>query len=103
MGKTLILLGILLIVIGTFFTLGGKIPWLGRLPGDIVVHKKNFTLYFPVTTCILLSIILSVILFLLFKHKAADILCLVGAAPVYRAMPQHIGSGEQGWSLFPVF
>ena len=67
MGKTLIIIGAALIVIGVFFALGGRIPWFGRLPGDIIVQKKNFSFYFPVTTCILISIILSAIVFLFFR------------------------------------
>lgn len=63
-GKTLIFVGIVLIIIGIFFTLGNKIPHFGRLPGDIMVKKENFTLYFPITTSILISIVISIILFL---------------------------------------
>lgn len=76
-GKGLIVFGILLIILGVFFTLGGKIPWFGfahhkwfgRLPGDIIIHKKNVTFYFPVITCILISIVLSLVFFLFFKHR----------------------------------
>ena len=64
MGRSLIIIGVVFIAVGLFFTLGGKIPWLGRLPGDIAVTKKNFTFYFPITTCILISIVLSFIFFL---------------------------------------
>ena len=63
-GKSLIFVGILLIIIGIFFILGNKIPHFGRLPGDIMVKKENFSLYFPITTCILISIVISIILFL---------------------------------------
>jgi len=66
-GKSLILLGIILIVIGFFFMAGGKISWLGRLPGDIIINKKNFTFYFPITTSIIISIIISSLLFFIFK------------------------------------
>jgi hypothetical protein len=62
--KTLILFGVLLIVLGLLFSLGPKIPWLGRLPGDIYVNRGNFTFYFPITTCILLSLIISLVLYL---------------------------------------
>ena len=68
-GKSLITVGILLIAIGIFFTLGGKISWFGRLPGDIIIHKKNFTFYFPIATSVLISIILFLIFFLFFRHK----------------------------------
>lgn len=63
-GKTLIIFGIILIGLGIFLTFANKIPFLGRLPGDIYIQKKSFTFYFPVATSILLSIILSVIFWL---------------------------------------
>jgi hypothetical protein len=65
MGKFLILAGFLLILLGVFFTFAGKISWLGKLPGDIYIQKKNCTFYFPLATGILISIILSLILWLL--------------------------------------
>ncbi|MDD3904916.1 MAG: DUF2905 domain-containing protein [Candidatus Omnitrophica bacterium] len=64
-GKMLILFGLLLVVLGVIFTLGGKLPWFGRLPGDIYIHKRNFTLFFPITTSVIISVILSIILILL--------------------------------------
>jgi len=66
LGKSLIIFGIIIIVIGIFFTFAGKIPWLGRLPGDIHIKRDNFTFYFPMATCIILSIFISLI-FWLFK------------------------------------
>jgi hypothetical protein len=62
--KTLIILGIILIGIGVLFALINKMPYIGKLPGDIYVQKKNFSLYFPLTTSILISIILSLIFWL---------------------------------------
>jgi hypothetical protein len=61
-GKLLMIGGALLFGLGAFFWLGGKIPGLGRLPGDIVIKRGNFTVYFPLATCILLSVVLSLIL-----------------------------------------
>jgi len=66
LGKSLIIFGIIIIVIGIFLTFAGKIPWLGRLPGDIHIKRDNFTFYFPMATCIILSIFISLI-FWLFK------------------------------------
>jgi len=66
LGKLLILLGIFIILIGLFLLIGEKIPWVGRLPGDMVIRKKNFTFYFPLTTSILISIILT-LLFWVFR------------------------------------
>lgn len=67
-GKMLIVFGIAAIVIGGILMLSGKIPWLGNLPGDILVRKKNFTFYFPLATCILLSILLTLIFWLVKKR-----------------------------------
>jgi len=63
-GKTLILFGIVLIAAGIFLQLAHRIPWLGKLPGDILIQKKNFTVYFPITTSIVISIILSLVFWL---------------------------------------
>jgi hypothetical protein len=66
LGKLLILLGVFIILIGLLLLIGEKIPWIGRLPGDIIIRKKNFTFYFPLATSILISIILT-LLFTLFR------------------------------------
>jgi hypothetical protein len=63
-GKALIIFGIILIGVGLLLTLFHKIPYLGKLPGDILIQKKNFTFYFPLATSILISIILSLIFWL---------------------------------------
>jgi len=64
LGKTLILFGMLLIGVGLFLTFFEKIPFLGKLPGDIYIQKKNFTFYFPFATSILISVILSLVFWL---------------------------------------
>jgi len=69
MGKLLIIMGIFLVVVGVAFIWGPKIPFLGKLPGDIYVRKGNFVFYFPVVTCILISLILTLILTLIFGRK----------------------------------
>jgi uncharacterized membrane protein YkgB len=66
LGKMLILLGVFIILIGLLLLVGEKIPWIGRLPGDIIIRKKNFTFYFPIVTSIIISIILT-LLFALFR------------------------------------
>lgn len=63
LGKTLIYLGLALVVIGIVVTLAGKTPWLGRLPGDISIERENFSFYFPLATCILISVIVSLVLY----------------------------------------
>lgn len=62
LGKTLIIFGICIIALGILLLFQNKLPWLGRLPGDILIQRKNATFYFPVTTSIILSILLSIIL-----------------------------------------
>ncbi|MBW1670632.1 MAG: DUF2905 domain-containing protein [Deltaproteobacteria bacterium] len=66
-GKILLILGILFVVIGLFLMLGPKIPFLGKLPGDFMVRRGNFTLYFPLATSIILSIVLTLIFFIFRK------------------------------------
>jgi uncharacterized protein HemY len=63
LGKTLIYLGLVLVVIGVVVTLAGKVTWLGRLPGDITIQRENFSFYFPLATCILISVIVSLVLY----------------------------------------
>ncbi len=61
-GKLFLISGIVLSVVGLIFLLGAKIPSLGRLPGDIFIKKGNVTFFFPIVTCILISIIVTLIL-----------------------------------------
>lgn len=64
LGKVFILIGVIIIAAGALLLLSGKLPWIGRLPGDILVQKKNFTFYFPLATGILVSIVLTLIFWL---------------------------------------
>ncbi len=66
-GRSLIIIGLIIAAIGALFSLAGKIPWLGRLPGDIYIKRENFTFYFPLATSIIVSVVLSFILWLLRK------------------------------------
>lgn len=61
-GKSLVIFGIALIIFGALLTFANKAPFLGKLPGDIYIQKKNFTFYFPLSTSLVLSIFLSLIL-----------------------------------------
>jgi Protein of unknown function (DUF2905) len=63
LGKTLVYLGLLLVLVGVVFMLAGKVPWFDHLPGDISIQKGRFTFYFPITTCIVISIIISLVLY----------------------------------------
>lgn len=64
LSRTLIAVGVLLIVLGILWQFISKIPGLGRLPGDILIKRENFTFYFPLATSILISVVLSLILYL---------------------------------------
>lgn len=65
LGKMLILLGAILVVTGLGLVFAGRIPWLGRLPGDVVIRRDDFVFVFPLATCLLVSAVLSLVLFLL--------------------------------------
>ena len=69
LGRLLIVFGLILIGIGAVLMIGPKIPWLGRLPGDIFIQREHSTFYFPLTTSILLSLLLSFIIWLLGKRR----------------------------------
>ncbi|MBW2109486.1 MAG: DUF2905 domain-containing protein [Deltaproteobacteria bacterium] len=66
-GKMLIVLGLVVTAVGILLVIAPKVPWLGRLPGDIAIKKEHFHFYFPLTTCIIISIILSVLFYLFRK------------------------------------
>lgn len=66
-GKILIFFGIVIVLLGALLLFFDKIPFIGKLPGDIYIKRKNFTFYFPIVTSILLSIIISLILYFLKK------------------------------------
>ncbi|HMK44711.1 MAG TPA: DUF2905 domain-containing protein [Dissulfurispiraceae bacterium] len=65
LGKTLLILGLVTALIGGLLMVSGKLPWLGKLPGDIVFERKNFTFYFPIATSIVISVVLSLIFWFL--------------------------------------
>lgn len=67
-GKQLIFFGFILIVLGAVFLFGGKLSFLGQLPGDISIKRENFSFYFPITTSIIVSIVLSLLFWLFQKH-----------------------------------
>ncbi len=66
-GRLLIVIGVALVVLGLILSYSGFFSWLrlGRLPGDILVKRENFQFYFPITTCILLSLILTLVVYLI--------------------------------------
>ena len=64
-GKFLVLLGLIVAALGGLLLISGKVPWIGKLPGDILIQRKNFTFYFPLATSILLSLILTLIFWII--------------------------------------
>ena len=69
LAKGLILLGAVLIAVGLVLLFFQKIPFLGKLPGDILIKRDNFTFYFPLATSIVVSLLISLILYLIGKFR----------------------------------
>ena len=65
--RLLIILGVVLILAGLLLTYGGRIPWLGKLPGDIRIERENISFYFPLASSLLVSLLLS-LLFWIFRR-----------------------------------
>lgn len=64
-GKLIVIAGIILIILGLLMIYGSKIPFLGRLPGDIHIKSGQFDLYLPITTCIIISLLLTILFYLI--------------------------------------
>jgi len=70
LGRTLLLIGAILIVVGAFLYFGGKLPFrLGRLPGDIVHRGQNSTFYFPLLSCLVVSVLITLILWIINQFR----------------------------------
>lgn len=70
LGRVLLVLGAMLVLVGGYFYFGGRLPFrLGRLPGDIVYEGKNTRLYFPIMTCVVLSVAFSFVLWLISRFR----------------------------------
>lgn len=67
-GKSLIIIGMIIVVAGLFITYGPRIPYLGKLPGDIYYRKDDFVFYFPLATSIVISVILSLVIYLISRR-----------------------------------
>ena len=64
-GRMLVVFGLLIALVGVALVLVGRVPWLGRLPGDIHIQRGNWTFYFPLATSLLLSVVLTLVLWIL--------------------------------------
>ena len=69
MGRALILLGVILTGFGLVLLVAPKIPWVGRLPGDILIQRERFSFYFPLASCLLASLLLSLLMWLVSRFR----------------------------------
>ena len=68
LGRTLVVLGTLLVLVGAALLLAPRIPWLGRLPGDSLIRREHVTFYFPIVTCLVVSVVLTLLLNLFWRR-----------------------------------
>ena len=68
MGRMLVLLGGIVVVVGLVMMLAPHAPWLGRLPGDILIQRERFTFAFPIVTCLVVSLVLTLLMNLFFRN-----------------------------------
>jgi len=64
-GRSLVIVGAVIAVVGIVLMLAGRVPWIGRLPGDIYIRRSNWSFYFPLATSLLLSVILTLMFWLI--------------------------------------
>ena len=69
LGRGLVIIGLFITVLGAIMLLTPRVPWLGRLPGDIVIHREDLTIYIPITTMFIVSVLLSVVLNLIGRGR----------------------------------
>ncbi|MCS7233074.1 MAG: DUF2905 domain-containing protein [Synergistetes bacterium] len=68
LGKILIIFGLIIVITGLVLTFAPKIPYIGKLPGDIYVERKGMVIYFPIVTSLVLSLVLTLLLNLIFRR-----------------------------------
>jgi hypothetical protein len=68
LGRSLIVLGIIIVIVGAVLVVGPRIPFLGRLPGDIRIEREGMTIYIPIATMILVSVVASIVLAILARR-----------------------------------
>jgi len=68
LGRMILYIGIILVVIGGFFILAAIVPWFGRLPGDLSFRRGGVTIYFPITTMVLVSLVLTLLLNIVWRR-----------------------------------
>ena len=68
-GRGMMIMGLILVAVGTVFWLSPRVPWIGRLPGDMLLQRDGMTFYFPLTSSVLVSLLLSAILWVAGRMK----------------------------------
>ncbi|MFH1362346.1 MAG: DUF2905 domain-containing protein [bacterium] len=68
LGRMVLYIGVILVLIGAFFILAGKVPWFGRLPGDFVFRRSGMTIFLPITTMFLVSLVLTILLNIVWRR-----------------------------------
>ena len=68
-GRALVIIGVFITVLGAVMLLTPRVPWLGHLPGDVVIHRDDLTIYIPITTVLLVSVVLSVVISVLGRGR----------------------------------
>ena len=69
LGRSLVFIGLLLAAFGVMLTVSPRVPWLGRLPGDILIQRGRFTVYFPLTTCLVISLVVTLVVRLIGRPR----------------------------------
>jgi hypothetical protein len=67
-GRMLLYIGVILVLVGAFFILVARVPWFGKLPGDIVYQREGMTIFLPITTMVLLSLVLTLLLNIIWRR-----------------------------------
>jgi DUF2905 family protein len=65
LGKMMIVLGVVIALVGVILLVAGRVPWIGRLPGDVFIQRGNWSFYFPIATSLVISVLLTVVLWLI--------------------------------------
>ncbi|PIS29017.1 DUF2905 domain-containing protein [Candidatus Saganbacteria bacterium CG08_land_8_20_14_0_20_45_16] len=68
LGRLILYIGVILVLIGGFFILVGRVPWFGRLPGDFIYRREGLTIFLPITTMVLVSLVLTLLLNIVWRR-----------------------------------
>ena len=68
LGRMILYIGVMLVLIGGFFILAAKVPWFGRLPGDLVFRREGWAIFIPITTMLIISVILTILLNIVWRR-----------------------------------